>query len=396
MRATSARRQAYDVVFYPPTLTPRPGTGFESTIGGAQTQVVLRAQALASRGVRACIMVPAVENEPLPSVDGVDIVSRPESRAHQRLVGKFRELARIRRALGRIDAPVVVADSRGSSVGLVALAARLLRRRFIYSSASLVDFDFARSRLRPRDLALYRLGLRLASEIVVQTAEQEASCRQNLGRSPVVIGYIGEAVPEPRPNPSTAFLWIGRVVPVKQPLVYVELARSLPEARFWMIAVPQQGQGRERFMAELERAAISVPNLELLGPRPRPEVLTLIERAIAVVSTSEYEGMPNVFLEAWARGVPVLALAHDPDGVIERHGIGEVAHGSPEALAAGARRLWTDRANRAGLAFRCRQYMEDAHSEGVVAADWARVLADPVARAGERPRGKGLGIMRRR
>jgi glycosyltransferase involved in cell wall biosynthesis len=387
MRATSARRQAYDVVFYPPTLTPRPGTGFESTIGGAQTQVVLRAQALAARGVRACIMVPAVENEPYPSVDGVDIVTRPESRANQRLVGKFRELARIGRALGRVDARVVVVDCRGPRVGLVALAAKLLRRRFIYSSASLDDLDFGRSLLRRRDLALYRLGLRLASEVVVQSAEQEALCRKSLGRSPVVIRSIGEVVPEPRTNPSTTFLWIGRVVAVKQPLAYVDLARSLPEARFWMIAVPQQGQGQERFMEELEGAAISVPNLELLGPRPRPEVLALIERAIAVVSTSEFEGMPNVFLEAWARGVPVLALSHDPDGVIERHGIGEVAHGSPEVLAAGARRLWTDRADRADLAFRCRRYMEHAHSEGVVAADWARVLADPVARAGERPRG---------
>lgn len=386
MRAFAGRRlgKSYDVLFYPPTLMPRRGTGFESTIGGAQTQVVLRAQALASLGVRACIMVTAVENEPLPSVDGVDIVSRPESRAHQRLVGKFRELARIRRALSRIDARVVVADARGSSVGLVALAARLLRRRFIYSSASLVDFDFDRSRLRPRDLALYRLGLRLASEIVVQTAEQAELCRSSLGRSPVVIRYIGEAVPEPRTNLSTAFLWIGRVIPVKQPLAYVDLARSLPEARFSMIAVPQQGQGRERLMEELEQAAISVPNLELLGPRPRPDVLTLIERAIAVVSTSEYEGMPNVFLEAWARGVPVLALSHDPDGVIERHGIGEVAHGSPEALAAGARRFWTDRTDRADLALRCRTYIEAAHSEGVVAADWARVLADPLVRAGER------------
>jgi glycosyltransferase involved in cell wall biosynthesis len=329
-------------------------------------------------------MVPAVESELLPSVNGVDIVLRPESKARQRFVGKFRELARIRRAISRVDARVVVADARGTSVGLVALATRLLRRRFIYSSASLVDLDFGRSRLRPRDLALYRLGLRLASEIVVQTDEQAELCRSSLGRSPVVIRYIGEAVPELRTNLATEFLWIGRVIPVKQPVAYVDLARSLPEARFSMIAVPQQGQGREQLMEELERAATSVPNLQLLGPRPRAEVLALIERAIAVVSTSEYEGMPNVFLEAWARGIPVLALSHDPDGVIERHGIGEVAHGSPEALAAGARRFWTDRADRADLALRCRQYIEDAHSEDVVAADWARVLADPAVRPGER------------
>ena len=331
-----------------------------------------------------CIMVPAADDQRPPSVEGVEIVLRRESIAHQRLVGKFRELARIWRAIGRIDARVIVADCAGVTVGLVALAARLSRRRFIYSSANLPDFDFARSRLKRRDLALYRLGLRLASTVVAQTDEQAALCHRNLGRSAVVIRSIGEVVPEPRTNLPTAFLWIGRVVPQKQPLAYVDLARSLPEARFSMIGVPQQGQGRERFMAELEEAASSVPNLELLGARPRPEVLALVERAIAVVSTSEYEGMPNVFLEAWARGVPVLALSHDPDGVVERYGLGEFAKGSPEALAAAARRLWTDRTDRADLALRCRKYIEDAHSMDVVAADWARVIADPVAPAGGR------------
>jgi glycosyltransferase involved in cell wall biosynthesis len=324
-------------------------------------------------------MVPGDEGEQPLSVDGVEIVLRSESVARQRLVGKVRELFRIWRALGRVDAQVVVAGCAGVDVGLVALATTLLRRRFMYSAASLADFDFGRLGLKRRDLALYRLGLRIASEIVVQTTEQAELCRRSLGRTPVVIRNIGELFSEANTMPS-AFLWIGRVIPIKQPLAYVELARLLPEAPFSMVTVPQPGQ--EQLMEELERAASSVPNLELAGPRPRPEVMDLIERAVAVVSTSEYEGFPNVFLEAWARGVPVLALSHDPDQVIERHGLGECAHGSLDVLAGGARRLWLERADRAELALRCRRYMETAHSKGVVAADWAHVLGRSEAPVG--------------
>src|SRR5262249_31476782 len=105
------RPPKYDVVFYPPRLTPSPGTGLESTIGGAQTQVILRAQALARLGVRVCILVPGDEGDAQAlSVQGVDIVLRSESVAHQRLVGKVREFVRIWRALRRADAEVVVVD----------------------------------------------------------------------------------------------------------------------------------------------------------------------------------------------------------------------------------------------------------------------------------------------
>src|SRR5262245_7242048 len=97
------RLAKYEVVFYPPRLTPDPGTGFESAIGGAQTQVVLRAQALARLGVRVCIMVPGDEGDARSlSLDGIDIVLRSESVARQRLVGKVREFARIWSALRRV------------------------------------------------------------------------------------------------------------------------------------------------------------------------------------------------------------------------------------------------------------------------------------------------------
>jgi glycosyltransferase involved in cell wall biosynthesis len=84
--------------------------------------------------------------------------------------------------------------------------------------------------------------------------------------------------------------------------------------------------------------------------------------------------MPNVFLEGWFRGVPALALTHDPDGVIAQEGIGAFADGSPQRLVELARSLWEGRANQSELAGRCRDYVSREHSIDAVIDRWAEVL----------------------
>ena len=363
-------KRSYDVLIYLPSVTPLLGGGSGRPAGGAETQIVLLARALARRRVGVCVVAFPSEDGVRLSLEGVDILVRPVHKAHQPLVGKLHEVATIGRAVAQVDARVVVARVAGPQVGLVALAAKLLRRKFVYSSANIVDFDFPALGFRRRDLVLYRLGIRLADEIVVQTEEQAELCRERFRKPCVVIKSIAEpaeGIGEPE-----ALLWIGRLVWYKQPLAFVELARALPDVPFRMLVVPTPEGGS--VPDEVRRAAAGVPNLELLEPRPRSSVLNLIARAAAVVNTSDYEGMPNIFLEGWSRGVPALALSHDPDGVIERHRLGEFACGSHERLVTGARKLWEGRHDAAELAERCRAYVVAEHSEDAVAVRWAQAL----------------------
>jgi glycosyltransferase involved in cell wall biosynthesis len=130
----------------------------------------------------------------------------------------------------------------------------------------------------------------------------------------------------------------------------------------------------ERRVQELGRGARDQPNLQLLEARPRAELARLIESAVAVVNTSDYEGMPNVFLEGWSRGVPALALAHDPDGVIQREGLGSFAGGSHERLVELAEELWRGRSNQTQLAARCRDYVAREHALDAVIDRWLAAL----------------------
>jgi glycosyltransferase involved in cell wall biosynthesis len=339
--------------------------------GGAETQIVVLARGLAQRGLRVGMAVIGDRKRLPQEIDGVEVIAYPPPPG-VRVVGGLLHDARTLAALLRSPSRVIVARIANRTVAVAALAARLRGAKFVYSSANWVDFDMDGVE-SPLNVRLFRLGLRSAADVVVQTEEQAALCRTSTGREPVVIRSIAERASPQRAAPE-AFLWVGRLVPYKRLDVYLDLAADVPEARFRVIAVPGLGQEPE-LTARLERARAELPNVELLEPRPRAELAPLIERAVAIVNTGEREGMPNVFLEGWSRGVPALAFGHDPDGLVERHGLGGFAAGSRQRLAELARSMWAAREDQVELAERCIGYVRREHDLDAVCASWRRVLA---------------------
>lgn len=369
------RREVYDVVFYTPFIGWMISAEQESPPGGAETQIFMLSKALARRGLRVAIIAFGRPSELPDEIDGVRIVPRPAyNLARKRLLGKFLEACHIWHALWRAPARVVVYRCASLELGLVGAFTKLCGRRLVFSTANVVDFDFAEIARNRRDVSLYRLGVRLADEIVVQTEEQVGLCERTFGRTPHRIASLAPALGLQTAEPE-AFLWIGRLVWYKQPLAYLELAQALPEARFWMVGVPSNDGSEEKLAQQVSEVARTTGNLELLQPRPHSEISQLIGRAVASVNTASFEGMPNVLLEAWARGVPALVLHHDPDGVVKQEGLGGFAEGSPETLVELARGLWQTRHDRGELAQRCMAYVGARHAPDVVAERWAALLA---------------------
>lgn len=371
------------MLFYTPTVTALLRPGVTAPTGGAETQIFLLSQMLARQGLRVGLVAQDIP-EGLPDhVAGVTIVKRPPYRAHSRLVGKVREAVLIWQVLHRANASVIVKRMYGIDAGLVGIYARAARRRYVYSSANVVDFTSEKLLTKSRDRFLFHLGIRLANEIVVQTEEQLPMCQSRFGRSARLIKSIAEEA-EPAGGAPQSFLWIGRVVSYKQPMAFLELARALPHVRFSMVGVPHAGDEREyRLYEDVLAAASTLTNVELLEPRPRSELVPLVNDAVAIVNTADFEGMPNVLLEGWSRGIPALVLHHDPGGVIEKHGLGGYASGSHARFVELAAELWAQRDDREALSRRCREYVHLEHSAETVARQWRSVI-DGVGSDGHR------------
>jgi glycosyltransferase involved in cell wall biosynthesis len=369
----SARAPAYDVAVYAPWAALYYGRDREY-MGGAEVQATMLAHALERRGLRVAHIVYPVK-EPRPAeASSPALVERSRWR-RQGPLGELAETAAIWGGLRRADAEAYIVRGGGGHLIAAAAFCRVLRRRLLFSSSSELDFDFARADRNPRTLKLYRASLRHADDLVVQTRQQRELARRAFpGREPVVIPSFAEPAPDSNGDgDGRYFLWADRLVEYKLPDRYVELAEALPDARFRMVAAVNN-ETPPGMAERIESAARRLPNLELLPPRPRSRLLEEMRHAVAVVKTSRIEGMPNAFLEAWARGVPVLSLNVDPDAKIADHGIGVAAGGSLERLIAAAGALWTDPGQRRAIGERARRFIQDVHSPDAVADRWVALL----------------------
>ena len=353
-----------------PLLAARAGTG-GGTAGGAETQIFLLARELRRRGHAVAIATFAVDGLMPREVEGVEIVPIPARPPSASPVRTALWACRFLCALVRLDAGVVVQRGAGAVTGLVALTTRAAGRRFVYSSANVIDFDYhdlERSRIA---LRLFGVGRRLATRIVVQSDEQAELCTRRWGRQSTVIRSLVEPSPL-RAGPPEAFLWIARLASYKRPEVVVELARRLPHARFRMVVSPSDRD--PELVRRLTDDAGRLENLELLPPRSRSELAPLYDSAVAVLNTSAYEGMSNVLLEGWSRGVPALVYSHDPDRLVESHGLGWVAKGSLDRLTELAAFAWERRHDQSDLSERCRAYVATNHAPDCAAERWESVL----------------------
>ena len=346
-------------------------------VGGAEVQQCVLARLLAANGYRVS-MISFDYGQPSPVLlDGVTVYkSFRESAGIPVLRFLHPRLTTMWRVLREVDADVYYQRSSAMWTGLVAEFCRRYRKRSIYAGASDRDFEIGQEQIAlGRDKWLYRRGVARVDRVIAQNAFQRESCRRNHKRNAVVIPscYVAPAHAERATLANDCVLWVGTIHGYKRPEIFLDIAERLPNRKFVMIGGPSVGGERLKagYYDEIRNRAARLPNVEFTGFLPLAGVEPWFDRARLLVLTSVYEGMPNVFLQAWARGVPTVSTVDvgAPVNTI----FGDAAQGAAKVEALLSNNgLWCQ-ASADSLA-----HFERNHSSSEVLARYARLLEELV------------------
>jgi len=347
-------------------------------VGGEAVQQTLLGRALSRRGCEVSMVVGDSGQPDDACWDSIRVFRSYRLDAGWPVVRFFHpRWTRMWSALKRADADLYYTSCAGMHVGLVALFCQRLGKRFVFRTASNTDCDAAHL-LVPfaRDRWLYAYGLRRADAILVQSADQAQALERNYGLPSRVAGMMVEKA-LPAADRDIDVLWVSNIRREKRPDRLMDLAGQLARLKIHMVGGVLRDE--EALFREIERAARAKPNVSFHGRLTYWDANELYGRAKLLVNTSDVEGFPNSYLQAWTRGVPVVTLI-DPDRVIEREGLGVAARSQAE-IADAVRRLINDGAAWKAASRRCRAYIEREFGDEKILSTYVetfeRVLRSP-------------------
>ncbi len=233
--------------------------------------------------------------------------------------------------------------------------------KLIYHIAS--DGEFLSVNLKKPWLKLQSLfiqhGFKHANAIIAQTKYQAKLLYENYQRKAAIIPN-GHHIPPchfNKPSEYINILWVANWKPIKQPEIFVKLAKEITRrnnnVRFVMLG---RNEGYQTLIDEAVKSGIRV-----MGEVPNETVNEFFTQSHILVNTSIKEGFSNTFIQAWLRKVPVVSLQVDPDGVLQREGLG-VCSGGFKQLVKDIEKLVESKVLLEKMGEKARKYAEQNHS----------------------------------
>ena len=228
-------------------------------------------------------------------------------------------------ALDAADADLYYYNCGDLGLGQIVAWARRRNKAVVFSVPSDPDCDPTFPALSSaRERTLYRYGLSRCEHIIVQSEKQRAMLDAGFGKASTplrmpCVGFRDSVRGDDQDNDGRMnVLWVGRISKEKRPDWVQELAKRLPDVDFTIVGGPNRDSGYSQGVLSNEAV---LPNVSFVGRIAHEDMGPYYARADVLICTSVYEGFPNVFLEAWSTGTPVVTTC-DPDGLIQGEGLG--------------------------------------------------------------------------
>ena len=315
------------------------------TSGGGELQIALLAKVLAKLG-HEVVIVDLMAKKDFVTEDGIKVF---HMKGYNEGIKIFRFLTqRIPKLYSNLKAQkadIYYCQIRDFRHLLAYWAARKAKGMFVIQLASDLDAMGFRMRAKHDYLTHFEEGLywflkiiltelifpRLVrkADLVLVQHEGQKNILLKKGIKSIIFNNLIELneIPEVSNPERQDFSYVGALDKRKGFAEFYKLVVKAPFATFKVIGQPRDRTGYKYF-----EKLKSFKNVTLFGNLSHSETLLHILNSKALISTSPMEGFPNIFIEAWACGIPVLSLSFDPGGVIKKEGLGEVEGGNLDKL----------------------------------------------------------------
>lgn len=255
----------------------------------------------------------------------------------------------------RQPSQIYITKTASELLGWLVLFEKIFKRKkVVYRLGSDKDADIEFWEKDRKLYLLYKLGLERCNLIYTQSKDQQRMLLERYGIKSRVLKNVFHLAKDETENSRQYILWVSRCEPLKRPLLFLELAKNLPDEKFVMI-MPYvqktdelQNERIKRITAEVKKAAVELNNFEYLEYVPFNQIQNYYNKAKLFVNTSEYEGFPNSFIQSCVGKAGILSLRVNPDEFLTENNLGHCCRDNMEEAINFIRGLDADRIEKMG------------------------------------------------
>ena len=227
----------------------------------------------------------------------------------------------------RLHPDLVIVRGASRSLFFISKFCNYKKIRILHFGASDTDFQPGCELISGSSVnrVFYQKAIGGIGNIVTQNIKQHDTLLSNYGKESLVLPNLWITSPIGTAMKQFDAIWVANLRPLKRAEWFVDLAKEYSQYRFAIVG----GVGVKEYFDLIKKQAESIENLSFLGAKPFEEINLLMAKSRLLVCTSEFEGFPNTFLQAWAQSVPVVSTVN-PSGVITQFGLGYVVNDEVE------------------------------------------------------------------
>jgi glycosyltransferase involved in cell wall biosynthesis len=168
-------------------------------------------------------------------------------------------------------------------------------------------------------------------------------------------------------------VWIGKSNDVKNPNLFISIVKLNPSKKFIMLCSLSDNDLHLKIKSEIHE------NLKFIENASIDEVDTILKSCHILISTSQKEGFPNVFLQAGKYSIPVISSEINPNGYVTDFECGIITSNQVDDINKSLQIIYNDNTLFKKLAINHYNYVKNFHCKELIIDKFKTTVLEKIA-----------------